>query len=70
MSGPKETSDFDRPFPERFLALADAMTRLDHALLVAGMSGNSHFRNLQADVLRHGGATFNDINRDRKQNDQ
>jgi len=58
----KSNSDWDKPFHERYLACADAMTRLDHWLQVIGMSGNDSFKRLQAEFIRHGGETFNDIN--------
>lgn len=62
MSGPSQ-SDWDKPFPERFLACTVALVRLDHALSVIGMSGNDTFKRLQNEVIHHGGVTFNDMQR-------
>lgn len=59
----KSNSDWDKPFGERYLECAQAMEKLEHWLMVVGLSGNSHFKSLQSDFIRHGGETFRDINR-------
>lgn len=59
----EQENDYQKPFAERYLATADAITRLEHWLRVVGLSGNVNFERLQGDFIRHGGVTFNDINR-------
>jgi hypothetical protein len=54
--------DFDKPFPERYLACANAISHLEHWLMVIGMSGNREFQLLQRDFIAHGAETFRDIN--------
>jgi hypothetical protein len=61
-----EASDWNLPFHERYLATADAITRLDHWLATIGMSGNTDFERLKSAFIRHGGVTFNDIERDKR----
>ena len=56
-------NDYMKPFAERYLECADAITRLDHWLQVVGLSGNDNFARLKSDFIRHGGETFNDIKR-------
>jgi hypothetical protein len=63
MEGKMAENDFNKPFTERYLATADALTVLQHWLMVVGMSGNKNFESLKSDFIRHGGETFNDIKR-------
>lgn len=55
--------DFEKPFPERYLACANAISQLEHWLMVVGMSGNRQFDMLRRDFIAHGAETFRDINR-------
>lgn len=61
-------SDWDKPFAERYLACADAISILDHWLAVVGMSGNTNFARLKSDFIQHGGDTFNDMRRTAQSN--
>lgn len=56
--------DLKKPFPERYLACANAMRELEHWLMVVGMSGNREFELLRRDFIQHGSDTFRDMNRD------
>ena len=60
----QQQDDWSKPFPERYLACANALAQLEHWLMVTGMSGNTHFKALQADFIAHGATTFRDINRE------
>jgi len=55
--------DFEKPFPERYLACANAISQLEHWLMVVGMSGNRDFASLKSAFIAHGAETFRDINR-------
>lgn len=55
--------DFEKPFPERYLACANALAELEHWLMVVGMSGNREFESLRRSFIAHGAETFRDINR-------
>ena len=59
----EDQSDWEKPFPERYLECADAIARLEHWLMVVGLSGSKNFAALKNDFILHGAATFNDINR-------
>jgi hypothetical protein len=60
----KPQSDWEKPFPERFLSCADAFARLEHWLMVCGMGGNANFTQLKSEFLRHGAETFNGMQRE------
>lgn len=55
--------DFEKPFPERYLACSAAIAELEHWLMVVGMSGNRDFASLKSAFIAHGAETFRDINR-------
>jgi hypothetical protein len=55
--------DFEKPFPERYLACAHALSQLEHWLMVVGMSGNREFELLRRNFIAHGAVTFLDMNR-------
>jgi hypothetical protein len=56
-------SDFEKPFPERYLLCAQALVDLEHWLMVVGLSGNKDFERLKSEFIKHGAVTARDIYR-------
>ena len=64
MAKTKRQLDFDKSFPDRYLACANALDELEHWMMVVGLSGSRAMSDLRREFLAHGAETFRDINRE------